>query len=240
MSRIDSYYGASGYYQNTAAGKQEANKTQSKKTDEAAQIGRTKQPKISKRAQELLKKLQKTYGNMDFMVADYNNGDDAREILSRGTKEYSVLFSTEELEKMASDEKYEKEYMDRVQGAVRMSEEINRKYGFEPAFGKNGEKGEITRMGVAFDRDGTMTYFAELEKTSQKQQERIEAAREKRAQEKKADGKKSHREWDDLPVRKTVVEAASPEELLEKMYEIDWNEVAETSEKRAGRINYSV
>ena len=52
------------------------------------------------------------------MVADFDKGDNAKDILSRGTKEVSVIFSSSELEKMASDEKYEKEYMERVQGAL--------------------------------------------------------------------------------------------------------------------------
>ena len=41
---------------------------------------------------------------MDFMVADFDKGDNAKDILSHGTKEVSVIFSSSELEKMASDE----------------------------------------------------------------------------------------------------------------------------------------
>ena len=52
------------------------------------------------------------------MVADFDKGDNAKDILSRGTKEVSVIFSSSELEKMASGEKYEKEYMERIQGAL--------------------------------------------------------------------------------------------------------------------------
>ena len=95
-------------------------KKQTAESRAATQTGSIGEAGLSKKAQSLLEKLRKTYGDMDFMVADFDKGDNAKEILSRGTKEVSVVFSSSELEKMASDEKYEKEYMDRVQGALRM------------------------------------------------------------------------------------------------------------------------
>ena len=77
--------------------------------------------------------------------------DKAKEqTLSKGTKEFSVLFSSEELEKMASDEKYLNEKMRGIEGTVRMSDEINRKYGFERAFGKEGAADTaITKIGIS-------------------------------------------------------------------------------------------
>ena len=71
----------------------------------AAQTGSIGEAGLSKGAQALLEKLRKSYGDMDFMVADFDKGDNAKDILSRGTKEVSVIFSSSELEKMASDEK---------------------------------------------------------------------------------------------------------------------------------------
>lgn len=183
-----------------------------------------------------MKMLRKTYGNMDFMVADFDNGEDAKAILSRGTKEFSVLFSSEELEKMASDETYEKEYMERIQGAVRMSEQINSENGFGSVFGKDGEESRITKMGVAFNKDGTTTYFAELEKMSEKQQERIEKAREERAE---ADSNRGT--WVINPIiKKTTVQASSAEELLKKISEIDWNKVNEERKEEGNRFDFSI
>lgn len=158
--------------------------------------------KLSEKAQKLLEKLRKTYGNMDFMVLA--PGGDAKALLAGSTKEISVIFSAEELEKMASDEKYEKEYMDRVQGALRMSDEINKKFGYESAFGKNGGNGEVTKIGISFNSDGTTSIFAELEKLSANQRERIEKAREE---------------------KRTTVQANSMEELMEKIRKMDWNTI---------------
>ncbi len=122
----------------------------SRKKAAATQTGSIGESGLSQKAQALLEKLRKTYGDMDFMVADFDKGDNAKEILSRGTKDVSVIFSSSELEKMASDGKYEQEYMSQVQGALRMSERINREFGFTSVSGqKNGGAG-INRIGISF------------------------------------------------------------------------------------------
>lgn len=202
-----------------------------------------KQPQLSRAAQKLLKKLRNTYGDMDFMVADFKNADEAKAVLSRGTKEVSVLFSSEELEKMASDEKYEKEYMDRVQDALRMSDEINKKFGFESAFGKNGSDCQITKIGISFNSDGTMSFFAELEKTGASQRERIEKTQEEKRTQRREDAKKAETEKlkellegkTDHDVRRTTVQADSMEELLDKIREVDWNTIQTENGPEAGR-----
>lgn len=180
------------------------------------------QPKLSAKAQKLLEKLRRTYGNMDFMVADFKNAAEAKALLSRSTKEVSVLFSVEELEKMASDEKYEKEYMERVQGALRMSDEINRKYGFESAFGKDGIQSKITQIGISFHSDGTASFFAELEKVSANQRERIEKAQEEKRAQRREDAKH------------TSVQADSIEELLKKIQAVDWNAIQNGNQSAVG------
>lgn len=173
MNVINDSYAVSHYYNNTVQQnhKNNAERVKSKtakKSETAVQTSNASRPKLSNRAQAFLEKLRKTYSNMDFMVADFDKGDEAKEILSRCTKEVSVMFSSEELEKMASDEKYAKEYMDRVQGALRMSEQINKQFGYESAFGNKSDKGEITKIGFSFNKDGTMSIFAELEKAMKK------------------------------------------------------------------------
>lgn len=235
MSRIESYYAASNYYDTIQQKrKQETEKTDRKKTNEASQT------KLSQKAQELLEKLRRTYGNMDFMVADFENGEDAKKILSRGTKEFSVLFSSEELEKMASDEEYEKECLDRLDGAVRMAEQINQEYGFSTASGKDTEQGEIARMGVSFQKDGTVTYFAELEKASDQQKKIMEEGREKRAKERKAETKEPQSGRAHMAEKRVTLQAASLDELLEKIGEIDWSQIKEEDQTEGSRFDLSI
>ena len=210
----------------------------------AAQTGSIGEAGLSKGAQALLEKLRKSYGDMDFMVADFDKGDNAKDILLRGTKEVSVIFSSSELEKMASDEKYEKEYMERVQGALRMSEQINREFGFTSAFGEKSGNSEINKIGISFNSDGTTSFFAELEKSSARQREHIEKVREeKRAARKEQEKERLENRYlrEDTGVKRTVIQAGSMEELLEKIRSVDWNSVkAENRPQSGGRFDYTI
>lgn len=210
----------------------------------AAQTGSIGEAGLSKGAQALLEKLRKSYSDMDFMVADFDKGDNAKDILSRGTKEVSVIFSSSELEKMASDEKYEKEYMERVQGALRMSEQINREFGFTSAFGEKSGSSEINKIGISFNSDGTTSFFAELEKSSARQREHIEKAREeKRAARKEQEKERLENRYlrEDTGVKRTVIQAGSMEELLEKIRSVDWNSVkAENRPQSGGRFDFTI
>lgn len=89
------------------------------------------------------------------------------------------------------------------------------------------------KIAVAFNDDGSMTIFAELEKSSAKQKELAEKAKEKRAEEKKAQEEKSAEKADkknpydkkDDSVKRVTIEADSEEELMEKIGRIDWDKV---------------
>lgn len=88
--------------------------------------------------------------------------------------------------------------MHSIQGALRMSEEINAQFGFERAFGKTTEIGnsidsdmKITKFGISFNSDGSTSFFAQLEKTSENQKDYLEKIQEKKAAEKKKLRKKS-------------------------------------------------
>ena len=150
---------------------------------------------LSKAAQKMLENLRGSRNDMDFMVADFENGDNAKDILAQSDKEYTVIFSKEEMEKMASDPKYYAEKMHSIEGALRMSDEINAQFGFERAFGKtNGgvdADTKITKFGISFNSDGTTTFFAQLEKSSASQKEYLEKIQEKKAEEKKRQRKRN-------------------------------------------------
>ena len=63
----------------------------------------------------MLENLRGSRNDMDFMVADFENGDNAKDILAQSDKEYTVIFSKEEMEKMASDPKYYAEKMHSIE-----------------------------------------------------------------------------------------------------------------------------
>ena len=137
----------------------------------AATVGETQ---LSEKAQALLKKLREGYGDMDFFVANFNDGDTAADIMSKSGKAYSVILTVEELEKMASNEKYEKEYMDRVQNARNMAEQINKEYGFTSP-GEATNKIKVGNIGISINEDGTITFLAALEKSSHQEETTVQA-----------------------------------------------------------------
>ncbi len=206
-------YQQTGYY-NSAKGSTGTTRTNQ---PTAAKQTQKKEANLSGKAQDVLKKLREKYADMDIMVADFNNSDEARDILSRGTKEFSVLFSGEELEKMASDEKYLQEKMDGIDGSVRMSEQINEQFvGTERGF-------ELNRIGIAFNEDGTTTLFAELQKASAKQNEHQGHAK------------------NSADTKRTTARANSMEELFEKIKSINWDKIKAQDQPVSGsKCDYSV
>ncbi len=229
MTRVDNYAAAQNYYSNPANNRTDSSRAgKNTGTNKAAN---TTPAKLSKSAQKVLDELKKKYGKMDFMVADFEGDEEAKEILSRGTKEFSVLLSTDELEKMADDESYKEKNMDRIDGAVKMSERINARFDVSDASGS----AEVKNIGISFNSDGTTSYFAELEKSSEQQKERIEQSREKRAEEKKASEKK------ESGSKRVTIKASTEDELLEKMKQIDWSKVKEEKAETSGsKFDYSI
>lgn len=249
MVKVGNNYSTSNYY-NSAQQTRTKENASSEKTDKAGASGQAGQSRLSAKAQALLERLNSTYGNIDFLVADFDKGDNAKDVLARSTKEVSVVLSSEELERMAADEKYEQEYLSRVQQSLHMSERINQEFGFESAFGKDTSGTTVTKIGISFNSDGTTTFFAELEKMSEKQRERIAKAREERLADKKAQEKKAERKKQEENSRidnrgqnnkRTSLQANSIEELLEKIRAVDWDTIKARQEPESGgRFDYSI
>ena len=175
---------AAGYYENTVQQKKDST-VKTKNNTASEQALKSSEDKLSSKAKNYFDNLRKTYGDYDFIVAD--DGDDRRALLDKSDKEFSVIFSSSELERMALDEKYASEKMRRVNTIVNMTDKICEQFGYERAWGKENENGAIiNKLAVSVNDDGSMSIFAELEKMSEKQKDYIEKLREKRAEEKKA------------------------------------------------------
>ena len=67
--------------------------------EQSKDTAKTDESKLSAKAQSYLENLRKKYGDYDFFVSD--NLDAAQTVGS--SKEYSVIFTTEELEKMRDE-----------------------------------------------------------------------------------------------------------------------------------------
>lgn len=227
-------------YMHKTAGK-DADKT--KKSDSADRTSAPAAPKLSEKAKDLLDKLKEKYSNMDFMVADFSTDEEASEILSRGTREYSVLFSTDELEKMAADEDYAAKNIQKLEEAVKIGDGLHNEYGLDAALGEQGNSTVVTNVSVAFKADGTAVIFASLAEVTEKQKERIQAAREKAVEDDKAEAKREKEMQDEeryAPSKQTTIQASSYEELLEKIKAVDWNSMKEETVSSGKKIDFSV
>ena len=221
---------AAAYYEKAVSQKKDS-VVKTKVNSASAQTVKSSEDKLSSKAKSYLENLRKTYGDYDFIVADA--GDDRRALLDKSDKEFSVIFSNAELEKMATDEKYANEKMRQVETIVDMSDRICEQFGFERGW-EAGKEGDtiLNKLAVSINDDGSMSIFAELEKMSEKQKDYIEKLRDKRAEEKKAAEKSeekkvsSNKTDKESSMKKVWLEASSEEELVEKIKKIDWNKVS--------------
>lgn len=195
---------------------------------------------LSEDARDMLKRLKKKYDNMDFIVANYDSEEEAQQYLAGGTKEYSVLLEPEVLEEMAADEDAEKKYTGIIDEATTKLSDMKAELSEDDA---------VKRMGVTIGKDGSTSYFAELEKSGEKQKERIEKSRaekkEKAVKDRKAAEKKAEEErlqgLGERPdkVKRTMVTADTAEGLLEKIRNVDWDTIqAQQRAAVGGIINY--
>ncbi|HBA48665.1 MAG TPA: hypothetical protein DCZ91_12880 [Lachnospiraceae bacterium] len=236
MEKIGSYYRSSIYDRTAQAAKEAENAKADRARNANAAKDEKKSPTLSRAAQKLLKELQKTYKNMDIMVADYETDEEAAALLSRGTAEYSALLSTDELEKMAADESVKEKNLKTLDEAVSKLDEMKEQL---------GDKAEdVTRIGITVGDDGEVSFFAELEKNSEKQRERMEKEHsiEKQREDKRDEAREAknaetaqYRALGKPAEKRTTVFAPTVEELAEKISQVDWSKVKEERPDFAGQ-----
>jgi len=213
-------------------------------TNQGTGVSKANESALSEKAQDYLSSLREKYGDYDFFVG--NEGDDLTAIAGAGTREFSIVFSSEELEKMAADEEYAAQKLQAMENAVAMSSGLLE----EAEEGEKIELGDgvsINRVTIAFKEDGSMQIFAEAEKSSERQRERIEKQREEKADEagkspepQVQPGTRPNPYETEPQVKKVIVEASNIDELLTKIKDINWDEVQEENLAPGGRFSFSV
>lgn len=187
--------------------------------EQSKDAAKTDESKLSAKAQSYLENLRKKYGDYDFFVSD--DLDASKTVGS--SKEYSVVFTSEELEKMAEDEEYAGKVMGNVGKAVDMLKNISEK--------DLGEGVQFSQLSVSIDDEGNMKLFAQLEKLSEDQAARLEEAKQKRAEEKKQaeensnQAEKTQPDFTKILFKAADIEADSEEELFAKIFGIDWSKI---------------
>ncbi len=235
--------GFSSLYNQYDAGKLKKDKAAER--TEAVQVKKTetKKPestenKLTDKGKDYLKSLREKYGDYDFIIADTKEDQDA--LAAASDKEVSVMISSAELEKMAGDEEYGNNRLKQMEEAIEMSKKVTEELANDP---DRADDVGLNKITIELADDGSVKLFAELEKSSAKQRERIEANKEKAKEEKKAEDKKEKIDKygkNEEQRQRTTVEASSAEELLEKIRGIDWSSVPYDEIKTGERIDFVV
>ena len=249
VTKSFNYGQASKAYSNPALHKQGANgPDKAGKADKAEKAGKKDygEGSLSVKAQELLKKLRDKYSDYDIFVGD---SEEALNDLSKGSKkDVSVMFSADEIEKMAEDEEYMNTRLSEMEKAVGEAVKFMEDYNNSDESKESGRM--IKSVAVTVNSDGTTSVFAELTKVNEAQRERIEKAQAEKADKAKAEAKKAEHEKaakrpekPEKPetVKTAVVSADSLEELKKVIGEFDWSIFDKADESVKGQhIDFSV
>ena len=120
---------------------------------------------------------------------------------------------------MAEDEDYAAKVMGHVDKAVGALDELS-----QTAL-DNGV--QFSSLSAEVDDEGNMKLFASLEKMSEEQRDRLEKLQEKRAEENSESEEDEEVEPETFSYKTADVEATSTSELLEKIFGINWDDIAE-------------
>lgn len=227
-----------------------ANQNVSQTRDSGKTIGN---PKLSDEASKYYEKLKAKYSNMDFILVSKDQKEYAKSQAASyaNANKMVVLIDEEKIERMATDEKYRKQYEGIIANAASGLSQLSTKLSSTGA--------NVKGYGMQVNDNGVATYFAVLEKSSTAQKERIEkkAAQKKeaaRAEKKKTEKKEREERLKRSDKDKTSVKcsddtvtitASSIDELLRKIQDqsqMFLSDVTQSStEKQIGqRFDYSV
>ena len=163
------------------------NTTETKQT-KSANYGKTiGEPELSEKAQKYYEQLKKKFGNYDFILVSREEKENAKANAAKYANNLKtvVLIDEDKIKKMATDEKYRKQYEGILSGASAQLQQL------KASMEKSGAN--VKGYGMQVNDNGTMSLFAVLKKSSADQKARIEKKAEQRKAEKKAADKKAAR-----------------------------------------------
>ncbi len=186
---------------------------------------------LSEAAKNLLAELKEKYGDIDFFVAEFANDEEAQYYHNQSTKKYSCVIDPKTLEEMAADEAVKEKYVGIIDTADEKFDQVKEELG--------EDADQIKRMGITVDKDGVVTYFAELTKQTARnqeamrvQQKELRAEKKERMEELERKREEKRAEWKEevensipkhdteKPPRSNKVSAGSIEELTAMLKEM--------------------
>ncbi len=160
-------------------------------------------PKLSDKAAKYYEELKKKFGDMDFVLVSKDRMADVKKNAAAygDPNKTVVLIDEEKLERMATDEEYRKKYEGIISNGRKQLSELA-----EKMTGNSSIKG----FGMQVNDNGTVSFFAAMEKGNRDVSEKMA---QKRA-EKKAE-KKAHQKKEEKIAEKEKREKAKAEEKQE-------------------------
>ncbi len=247
----------SSYNSTNKANRSSANKAEAEEVNEtgsarkAGNYGKTiGNAKLSEEGAKYYEELKKKYRNMDFILVsrDQKATAQANAASYANANKMVVLIDEDKIERMATDEKYRKQYEGIIANAASGVSQL------KASLEKSRQAGNVKGYGMQVKDDGLTSFFAVLKKSSSDQKARIEKRAEQKKAEKKAEEKKAEKKEgeerlkesrikDDSDIGKDedtiTITANSIEELMQKIsdytFEERSNNVQTDSEKMVGQ-----
>lgn len=237
MSRVASAYVSQSEFKMDKKADEVKQIEKNKQTEKSKQIEKNKQgdkitksnygktvgnPKLSEKAQKYYDSLKKKFGNYDFILVSSEEKENAKANAAKYANGHRmvVLIDEEKIEKMASDEKYRKQYENILSGAATQLNQL------KASIEKTGAP--VKGYGMQINDNGTASFFAVLKKSTAEQKARIERkAEEKKAEKKAAEKKKLKKEKEEeiqQNSEEVTISGDSIEELIRKIEEYQFNE----------------
>lgn len=167
---------------------QEYNDVWKTEKTQQANYGKTiGKPELSQEAQKYYEQLKKKYSNMDFILVS----EDMKAVAQANAGSYGnanrmvVLIDEDKIERMATDEKYRKQYEGIISNATFKMQQLKK------SLASSGSNVKSFGMSV---KDGLTSMFAVLEKGNADQKKRLEKKAAKKLEERKKAKRKADKE----------------------------------------------
>ena len=118
---------------------------------------------LSDKAKTYLKNLRRSRGHVDFRIAEKGKENDA--LAGKSNKEFTVVLSNEEIEKMATDKKFERQQLNTLDQTVKSMLMAQTGIGNDNGAGKTNAE-DIKSIAAKTLEDGTTMLIASLEKST--------------------------------------------------------------------------
>lgn len=170
---------------------------------------------LSDKAKDYLSELKSKFGDMDFIAVSKDKMDEVESNSAAygNANKTVVLIDEETIEKMANDEEFRKKYEGIIETSKAQLEEAKN------SLASSGAK--VMNFGMSIHEDGTVKFFATLQKSAENQEKRIEAKKEQNKAEKAKENKAKEKKNIEKHKEKAAKERQETEKLRSESDDFD-------------------